>query len=493
VFIKSALRFLFALALLGLSLPAALAATISTNASANLVLGQTLFTTNTTQSPATAGSLNLPAGVAVDAVSGKVFVADQSNNRVLRYPKASSLKSGAAPDLVFGQLNFSSSAANQGGTTSQTSLSGPTAVFVDTGGNLWISDTGNNRVLMFANAANVSSMPSYADLVLGQANFTASTAAPTQSTLAGPTGVCVDPAGVLWVADTGSHRVLGFKNAATLANGAPANRVLGQTTFTGNTAGTTQTTFFKPTGVSANASQIWVADSGNNRALMFPNYPTVNGAPAGLVLGQTTYVASTPATSATGLTLPTAVALSGSSVWVADSSNNRILNYVISGSTAPGAAATTVIGQATFLTGTSGLSAQKLSLYQSNQISVDSGGALWVADQLNNRVLRFGGGATPTPTPSKTPPAVTVNGKQQFKTTKSSIKLYGTAASAVGIARVSYALNSGKYVKANGTTSWSTPKIKLPFGKNYIYVASVDTNGLASATTVIIVRRKSSN
>lgn len=494
MFIQTAHRFLLALVLAGTTLPVLEAASPATNSSASLVLGQSVFTTNTTASPATAGSLNLPGGVAVDATSGKVFVADTANNRVLRYPKSSSLTNGAAPDLVFGQINFSSSAANQGSTTSQTSLSAPNAVFVDASGNLWIADTGNNRVLMFANAANISSMPSFADLVLGQANFTANAAAPTQSTMAAPAGLCVDPNGVLWVADTGSHRVLGFKTAATLGNGANANRVLGQTSFTANAAGTTQTTFFKPTGVAANASLIWVADSANNRALQFQNYPTINGAPASLVLGQTTYVSSTPATSATGLTLPTSVALSGSTVWVADSSNNRILNYAISGSTVPGAAATKVIGQAVFTTGTAGLSAQKVSLYQSNQIFVDSASSLWVADQLNNRILRFGSSsATPTPTPTPTPPTVTVNGKHNFKTTKSSIKLYGTAASTVGIARVSYALNSGKYVKAHGTTSWQSGKIKLPLGKNYIYVASVDTNGLASTPTVIIVRRKSSN
>jgi len=489
---KTVRWFLLPLTVLGLGFPAVRAASPATNAAASLVLGQALFTPNATQTPATAGSLNLPGGIAIDATSGKVFVADTGNNRVLRYPKSSSLTNGAAPDLVFGQLNFSSSAANQGGATSQTSLSGPVGVFVDAGGNLWIADTGNNRVLMFANAANISSMPSFADRVLGQPTFTANTAAPTQSTLAAPTGLCVDPAGVLWVADTGSHRVLGFKDAATLANGANANRVLGQTTFTANAAGTTQTTFFKPTGVAADASQIWVADSGNNRALQFQNYPSINGAPAGLVLGQTTYVSSTPATSATGLTLPTSVALSGSTLWVADSSNNRVLNYAISGSTVPGAAATTVIGQAVFTTGTSGLSAQKLSLYQSNQISVDSSGSLWVADQLNNRALRFGSGsATPTPTPTPTPPTVIVNGSQHFKTTKRSIKLFGTAASTAGIARVSYALNTGKYVKANGTTSWQTGTIKLSVGKNYIYVAAVDATGLASTPTVIIVRRKS--
>ncbi len=477
---------LLLLALLEMGLPTVSTAAIATNAAADLVLGQTLFTTNASPSPATATSLNLPGGVAVDATSGKVFVADTGNNRVLRYPSTTALTSGAAPDLVLGQLNFSGSAANQGNgvTPSQTSLSAPGAVCVDAAGNLWIADTGNNRVLMFSNAANLTAVPANADRVFGQPDFTSSLAAPTASTMAAPAGLCVDPAGVLWVADAGSHRVLGYKAAATLANGPSADRVLGQTSFTANSAGTTQSKFFVPTGVAATASQLWVADSNNNRVLMFPNYPSINGAPAGLVLGQTTYISSTPATSAAGLTLPTAVAVSGTTVWVADSANNRVLNYAITSATGPGADATTVIGQATFLSGTSGLSAQKLSLYLANQISIDASGALWVADQLNNRVLRFASAVTPPTTPT----TVKISGPAALVTSKSTYTIKGTAAGSLGISRVSYQIGAGGYYRASGTTSWSA-KITLKNGSNRVQVIAVDKNGKLSPAAYVKITR----
>ncbi len=462
-----------------LSLPSP-AASVTDYPAANLVLGQKVFTTNDSPTPASPGVQNLPASVAVDPTSGKVFVADQGNNRVLRYSTQAALKNGAAPDVVIGQKNFSSSAANQGlAAPSETSLSGPGSVFVDASGRLWIADTGNNRVLLFENAASISNLPP-ADRVYGQPDFATATAAPTAKKFAAPAGVCVDPAGTLWVADTGSHRVLGFKRAATLANGPTADRVLGQTTFTGNTAGTTQRTFFSPTGVSADATHLWVADRDNNRVLEFPNFPSIDGAPAGLVLGQTTYISGTPATSATGLTGPTGVFVSGANLWVADSANNRILRYADTATLTKGAAASTVVGQANFLTGSAGLSAKNLSLYTGNQIWVDATSSLWVADTLNNRVLRFLADA---------PPTIRVTSSRRVTTTKSKITIRGTAADDIGVRRVSYELGDGPFNRCVGTTNW-TATFSIPVGRTRITIQSVDTNEKASAKAFVVVTRE---
>jgi sugar lactone lactonase YvrE len=478
-------RFFATFALLSASASPLVAATsIPTNATANLVLGQADFTTNISPSPATATGLNIPTAVAVDTASGKVFVADRDNNRVLRYPSQTALTNGAAPDLVLGQVNFSESAVNQGlGAPSQTSLAGPSGLFVDSAGRLWVADTGNNRVLMFANAANLSAVPAFADRVYGQPDFVTNTAAPTQSKLASPTGLCVDPNGVLWIADTGSHRVLGFKNAATLGNGPNADRVLGQTTFTGNTAGTTQRQFFNPTGVSASATQLWVADRDNNRVLRFPNFPTQNDAPAGLVLGQTNYTSSTAGTSATAFTGPSSVFLSGTNVWVADSSNNRVLGFAITSATTFGAAASVAVGQPSLVTGGSGLSAQNLTLDARAQITVDAEGSLWVADQLNNRVLRFGA----TNVIPDEPPTIAFNSPTKIVTTKSNIVVKGTAGSAAGIARVSFKIGAKGYYRASGTTSWKAT-IPVKKGKTRLEFIAVDVNGVLSAPGIVNVQ-----
>jgi len=471
------------------ALPATHAQTVPTYASANLVLGQTLFTTNTSASPANAGSLAIPNGVAVDPVSSKVFVADSGNNRVLRYASQSALTNGAVPEIVIGQVNFSASTANQGNgvTPSQTSLSNPSDVFVDSTGRLWVADTGNSRVLLFENAANLFNTP-FADRVYGQPDFTTYTAAATQSKLASPTGVCVDPAGVLWVADTGSHRVIAWKNAASLASGMPADRVLGQVNFTDVTAGISQTKFTNPRGITADATHVWVVDTDNNRVVMFANFPSINGAPANLVLGQTNYANNTSATSQTGMTKPTSVALYGAALYVADSGNNRVLLFNGAATSANGAPATNLFGQSSWTTGTSGLTAQRIALFYSH-ISTSATGLVFLADTLNNRVLRFPNSTpkpTPTPTPSK-PPTVRINGRAEVFTTKIIYTLSGTASGGSGgIQRVSYNLNKQGYLIARGKLKWSV-KLHLRPGRNEVVVYAVDKGGKLSKPKSVLI------
>jgi sugar lactone lactonase YvrE len=85
-----------------------------------------------------------------------------------------------------------------------------------------------------------------------------------------PEGLAVDNAGRLWVADTVNSRVLRFDNAATLANSAPANGVLGQPDFSSGLFDTTQSAMHFPRGVAADdAGRLWVADNNNNRVLRF--------------------------------------------------------------------------------------------------------------------------------------------------------------------------------------------------------------------------------
>src|SRR6059036_564201 len=93
--------------LLTLVLFAQLLSTVSafTNGqAASLVLGQADFTSSAFVT--TASGMSSPEGVAVDPTSGKVFVADSGNHRVLRFASDAALVSGAAADGVLGQPNF---------------------------------------------------------------------------------------------------------------------------------------------------------------------------------------------------------------------------------------------------------------------------------------------------------------------------------------------------------------------------------------------------
>jgi DNA-binding beta-propeller fold protein YncE len=109
-------------------------------ADAQLVLGQSDFIS--TGSSDAAIYVADPQGICVDPVTGKVFVADHFNHRVLRYASAETLTNGAAAEIVLGQSAFLASAP---GTTEKT-MREPFDLAIDADGNLWVADTGNHVV-----------------------------------------------------------------------------------------------------------------------------------------------------------------------------------------------------------------------------------------------------------------------------------------------------------------------------------------------------------
>ena len=198
--------------LLVLVLFAALISTVAAFANgqgASVVLGQADFTSSA-QATTTSAMYN-PFGVAVDPTSGKVFVADTYNNRVLRFASAAALISGAAAEGVLGQSDFTSSDT----ATTASGMFGPSGMAVDSAGRVWVADTYNNRVLRFDGAAS-RAHGAAADGVLGQSDFTSDAFATTASGMNTPEGMAVDSAGRLWVADQNNRRVLRFDDLIPL-------------------------------------------------------------------------------------------------------------------------------------------------------------------------------------------------------------------------------------------------------------------------------------
>ena len=111
---------------------------------------------------------------------------------------------------------------------------------------------------------------------------------PSPTTLFGPRGACLHPDGSLWVCDTGHHRLLGWRRAPSIDN-APADILLGQPDFTRegrNAKGApTASTLNVPTGVAAWGRGLAVADAWNHRVLLWRD-PPCTGQPADIVLGQ---------------------------------------------------------------------------------------------------------------------------------------------------------------------------------------------------------------
>jgi uncharacterized repeat protein (TIGR01451 family) len=368
-----------------------------------LVLGQPDFTHNTAGVTATA--MNNPGAVAVDPTTGKVFVADTYNSRVLRFTSFFSLSNGAAAEGVLGQVDFTHGSANRGGGVAANTLNGPYGLALDEAGRLWVADYGNSRVLRFDAAAGKANGAD-ADGVLGQADFTHNSAnrggGVAANTLYNPIGVAVDSAGRVWVADQSNHRILRFEAAAGKANGATADGVLGQADFTHNSENRSgdvaANTLDYPFRVAVDASgRLWVADHRNNRVLRFDAAAgKANGADADGVLGQADFTHGDfnrgGGVAANTLIFPVGVALDYSGrLWVADSSNSRVLRFDAAASKANGADADGVLGQADFTHSSAnrGGSVAANTLYFPSGVAVDASGRLWVADFLNNRVLAY--------------------------------------------------------------------------------------------------------
>ncbi|MBN8545377.1 MAG: T9SS type A sorting domain-containing protein [Ignavibacteria bacterium] len=350
------------------------------------VLGQLDYITLT--SGTAINKFNGPNGVFFDNRTGKIWVADRGNHRVLRFSSANAYINGSDAELVIGQPDFTT---NTSGLTAS-KMNNPICAVVDGNGTLWVSEYGNNRVTRWDNADNLVNGDT-ADGVLGQPDFTTNGAATTQNKFSGPAGIFVEANGTLWVSNFNIHRVLRFQNAATLANGANADLVIGQPDFVTGTAGLSATKTNNANGVYVDVlGNLWVSEFTNRRVLRFNNAATlVNGDTADGVLGQPDFLTNTANTTRNG---------SGNVRWVTgdilgnlyvvQESNNRISVFLQAATLANGADADYVIGQPDFVTGTGLNPPTQNSLRTPRGASVDNTGKkLWVADWADNRVLRY--------------------------------------------------------------------------------------------------------
>jgi sugar lactone lactonase YvrE len=361
---------------------------------ASVVLGQPSFTSGTINAGLAGTNQSgfaAPTNIAIDNATGKIFVSDTGNNRILRFSSAASFISGSAAEAVIGQTDFTTgSAANP---PSASTLNAPYGIMVDTSGNLWVADNGNSRVLRFANASSLSSGAS-ASQVLGQPNFTSKTGATNDHTMSGPISVALDSSNNLYVMDRGNNRVLRFDNASAAGNGATANSLFGQSNFLSTSFGVSATQFGNgvnnPWAVAVDSNgNLWVADTPNNRLLCFGNAATAQpGASASVVLGQNSFTTSTASTTQTGFSSPIGLAFDIiGRLYVADVSNNRVLVFENPSTLSFAAPASFVLGQTSFTSATSGTTASQLN--EPFGVSYFADGYLWIADKSNNRALSY--------------------------------------------------------------------------------------------------------
>jgi uncharacterized protein (TIGR03437 family) len=171
-------------------------------------------------------SVNQPEGVAADS-AGAVYIADTLDNTVRKVNSDGTITTVAG----YGTPAFS----GDGGPATKAALDHPRGVALDSKGNLYIADTGNNRVRKVDLQGNISTVA---------------------SGLSAPWGVAVDRAGVLYIADTGHNQVL---RGNTIIAGS------GACCYSGDSGFATAARLNAPAGIAVDgASNVYVADSGNS-------------------------------------------------------------------------------------------------------------------------------------------------------------------------------------------------------------------------------------
>lgn len=326
-----------------------------------------------------------PVGGDPAVAAGRLYLSDTWRQRVLGYHTIPT-SPGAAADFVLGQPDLST--FNAAG-TSATRFRWPATVAAG-GGKLAIADKDNGRVLIWNSAPTTTNVP--ADVVVGKETMTdpVTTSACTADSIGAGVWSVALGAGKLVVADYGQHRVLVWNTVPT-TSGAPADLVLGQASFTacaanrGASAGAA--TMNQPCGVWTDGTRLLVTDSANHRVLVWKTFPVANGQPADLVLGQPdlgSAVAPGAATSA-NMATPMAVTSNGTQIAVADRWFHRVLVWNALPA-ASGAGADVVLGQASFDASLAGTGTARMN--QPSGLAI-SGDLLIVGDGSNSRYLVF--------------------------------------------------------------------------------------------------------
>jgi sugar lactone lactonase YvrE len=374
-----------------------------------------------------AATLEFPMGLAIDAVNN-LYVADQTNNRVLEFNEGSS-PANKVGNGAGGQIDLSHNAPNYVDAVGQNA---PGGIAVDASSDppyrhLYVADSTNNRVLGWNDVSSyVSAQP--ADIVFGQPDLfsykcnngvaAGDVAGLGADSLCSPARMAVDQKGNLYVADSANNRVLVYNTPFDAASGEPgagdgsADFVYGQggafTTRNCNLGGASATTLCNPGAVALDgAGNIYVADAGNNRVLEFAkvgNPPVASDALANRSYGQggvsdfsdrqcADGMGPDPSPSNHGMCNPGGVALDISgNLFIADSSNNRVME--IDAPLEGTQDATRVFGQAGNFAA-SGCNQGASSTPGASTLCAPVGlmldvlGNLWVADVNNDRVVEY--------------------------------------------------------------------------------------------------------
>lgn len=339
-----------------------------------------------------------PKGIYVGGSASFAFIADSGNNRILVYnidAHSSFTSSDHVPDYILGQSNYYTNTSGNSAST----LNNPTRISYDSGSSrLFVSDTGNNRILVYDVSDGIADGEDAIN-VLGQADFVSNSSGLTASTLSSPEGIYFDfTNNKLYVADTGNNRVMVF-DTSSITNGEDAINVLGQADFISSTAGTTQNTMYSPKGVTMDeaTNRLFVADTSNNRVLVYDVSSITDGQNAVNVLGQIDFTSSDPGLTDSTMNYPHDVVYFGNgengdgndgTLFVSEKNNSRVTQYNVNTIT-DGESAVHVIGQENFTTNNQNSDQDGIHTPEGIAVNLNENAHFFVIDSGVHRLMVF--------------------------------------------------------------------------------------------------------
>ena len=318
--------------------------------------------------------------------------------------------------LTTGSPDFTTTDTNNISTPNSLGLSSPQDIAIDPVANkLFIVERLNSRVVVHDLDGSNNLTDKAADNVLGQPDLQTSGDNTSQSGLDRPTAITVDTANsLLFVADTDNNRIMVF-DYTSITDGENAVNVLGQSLFTTNSAATTVSGLSKPESLAFDpgTNQLFVGETTNDRIMIFDTTTITDGEDAVNVLGAPDFTTGGSSLTADEIGNVEALAVdsSGQRLFAADNTRNRVLVYDIA-SISDGENAVNVLGAPDFTT-TGETTASQSSVYSPIGLAYDnSNDRLYVAQRNDRRVTVFD-----TATITDQENAVNVLGQSNFTST----------------------------------------------------------------------------
>ena len=336
--------------------------------------------------PATAASMHLPTGLAIDT-AGNVYIAISADNtvRVVTTDGVINIFAGRGYPGYYGDYAADATTGTvvvtNVGTATLATLTNPQDVAIGPNSTILIADTGNGAIRSVT-LTKTSIGPAGTISTISGSGAVGLSGDGTAIGLAmlAPFSLAVDSSGNTFIAEFGTNRIrkLDSKGNITTAIGD------GNQGFAGDGGAASKVQMFLPTGVAVDSSgNVYFADSNNNRIRK------LSGSTVSTIAGNGNYSRSGDGGVATSAQLfaPLGVALdSAGNLYISDTNNNQIRKVTAAG------IISTIAGTGAAGSSGDGGAATAAQLNAPQGIAVDSAGNIYVADVQNHKVRKISGG-----------------------------------------------------------------------------------------------------